>query len=385
MSPSWDFGLIAFGWVPFYVWVVAVLGLGAEVYGGSLLQGKLAEQATATAILGALAFSFVHRHYTFVLVYGDSVELARRQRAYVLAPLLILAGLVGARALGSAPFAHLSGVPINAWQVVLVVTGAWNIWHTLAQRYGIGRIYAAKVETRSQDSAHSLTSRANARLDRAVLWLAAGSVAVALPVFRLSLLRGHPNAVKLRKVLTPVVQHAGVQLLAIAVIVAFVIVLALWLRAQFRATPSWAALAPRLSLMGSTLLMFAVFLIHGPVLGYLCFGTAHAIEYIAFVHAFGAKKFAAQRQQGAPGSVASWLMEDRMRGLLLVGGGLAALFWLVADYRKTDVYLVAYTCTSWLHFLYDGWIWKVRRPEVAKPLGVRSVDPMSASKSATLT
>ena len=51
---------------------------------------------------------------------------------------------------------------------------------------------------------------------------------------------------------------------------------------------------------------------------------------------------------------------------------LTGLFFALADHRKTEPYLVYYTATSLLHFLYDGWIWKVRKPEVAQPLGLAS-------------
>lgn len=44
------------------------------------------------------------------------------------------------------------------------------------------------------------------------------------------------------------------------------------------------------------------------------------------------------------------------------------LFWLVSPYRQEQLYLVYYTSTSLLHFLFDGWIWKVRKPEVRQPL-----------------
>jgi hypothetical protein len=43
---------------------------------------------------------------------------------------------------------------------------------------------------------------------------------------------------------------------------------------------------------------------------------------------------------------------------------------LYRDYRATLFFPVYYSATSLLHFLYDGWIWKVRRPEVARPLGI---------------
>jgi hypothetical protein len=54
---------------------------------------------------------------------------------------------------------------------------------------------------------------------------------------------------------------------------------------------------------------------------------------------------------------------------LLVGVLLTA-FILLNDSSNADLYLVYYLGTSLLHFLFDGWIWKVRRPEVRRPFGV---------------
>ena len=54
----------------------------------------------------------------------------------------------------------------------------------------------------------------------------------------------------------------------------------------------------------------------------------------------------------------------------IVSGALLVAFFLLRDLRQTEAFLVYYTATSILHFLYDGWIWKVRKPEVRTPLGL---------------
>ena len=33
------------------------------------------------------------------------------------------------------------------------------------------------------------------------------------------------------------------------------------------------------------------------------------------------------------------------------------------------------TGSSFLHFIYDGWIWKVSKPHVGKPLDLKPVTP----------
>jgi hypothetical protein len=127
------------------------------------------------------------------------------------------------------------------------------------------------------------------------------------------------------------------------------------------------ARVPRWSFLSSTLALMLVFVIHGPIVGYLCFGTAHAIEYVFFLHHFGRRKFG--QTPGDRGIVARMLRRPVVWAPVLVGA-LLAVFWLLRDFRDTEAWLVYYTATSMLHFLYDGWIWKVRKPEVARPLGL---------------
>ena len=54
----------------------------------------------------------------------------------------------------------------------------------------------------------------------------------------------------------------------------------------------------------------------------------------------------------------------------IFSGLLTIAFIMLYARRQTDLYLVYYLGTSLLHFLFDGWIWKVRRPELRRPLGV---------------
>lgn len=360
IGPAWDLLALSFGWLPFYGWLVAGLGLGAEVFGGVRLAGAAADQATALAVLVALAITYVHRHYTFLVVYGDREVLAQRARAYWVAPALVVALLVFARATANLAPATVAGVRLSPWQVALLVTGAWNIWHTLQQRYGLLRIYAGKL-------GGGLERPEQARRDRALLWLTAATIAVALPVLRPGLLSGHVNAKRLGRALAPIAGAWWAWALLAGVVAALGFTLYRWLRHELRAPARAWERAPRLALMGSTLLLFALFLVHGPVIGYLCFGTAHAIEYIAFVHHYGARKYApATGRRG----VAASLLRDARKALPALAGGLLLVFWLLKEQRRTDVYLIYYTATSWLHFLYDGWIWKVRRPELARTLEI---------------
>jgi hypothetical protein len=91
-APWWDLGGLAFCWLPFYGFVVFWLGLDGRWSAGGRGGGGQ-EPGLGLAMLVALAISYVHRHYTFLLVYGDAETLLRRRRAYVVLPAISFVGL----------------------------------------------------------------------------------------------------------------------------------------------------------------------------------------------------------------------------------------------------------------------------------------------------
>jgi len=347
-APWWDLGCLAFCWVPFYVWVVHGLGLDGQA-------GTTATPALALATVVALAITYVHRHYTFVLVYGDRGTFSRRAREFIVAPVLVF-GVVGLmRAFRGAEL--IAGV--SPWMVVLVAVGTWNIWHTVMQRYGILRVYGGK-------SRGGLEVRAHGKRDLALLWSTVLLVAVLVLVFRAETFASHANAARLLRVLRPILAGPTPWILLGGSVSLWALAFGRWVRHEAEAEVE--SRAPRLLFLGSTAALFAIFLVHGPVVGYLCFGVAHSLEYVAFVHHFGERKFS--RDPTNKGVVARWMRQPWIFGVLL-SGLLLLLFLSLREHRKTDVYLVYYMGTSVLHFLFDGWIWKVRTPAVGDHLGVR--------------
>lgn len=353
-APWWDLACLGFAWVPFYVWVVLGLGLGGAG-SGAVMRSNL---ALATAV--ALGITYVHRHYTFILVYGDHGTFSRRRRAFLVAPLLalgVIAALRGLTLLG----VRLEAFPtVNPWAVALVAVGAWNIWHTIMQRYGILRVYAGRAGGGLQTPEH-------ARRDLALLWAIVALVAVLAIVLRPETFLVVGNGRKTIAVAEQLL-GGGVRWALVAVVTAVVGVVGLrWLRHEAAAKVAWSTRRPRLLFLSSTAALLGIFVIHGPVVGYLCFGVAHALEYVAFVHHFGERKFGADPEN--LGLVARWMRRPWIFGPV-ISLVLVAAFLALFDHRKTDAFLIYYTATSTLHFLYDGWIWKVRTPAVARPLGV---------------
>lgn len=359
-GPVFDSLGLAWCWVPFYLWVVFGLGLGREGWGWDALTRSEGRAALASATVVALGITYVHRHYTFILVYGDRETFDRRARAFIVAPIAVIALVSLGRALDGTPLGRIGPTPIDTWLAILTVTGLWNVWHTIQQRYGILRVYAGRAGAGLQRPEH-------ARRDRGLLWASVTLVALCLVFLRPETFAGHGNARRVLRTLGPFREHPLTLMAAAVVGIVAVVVLAWWGTHELRADMAGSRRIPRTSFVASTLGLFAVFVVHGPIVGYLCFGTAHAIEYVFFLHHFGHAKFT--RRPDVHGPVATALRHP-WRWAPLISGALLLLYVALLEQRRTEIYLIYYTSTSLLHFLFDGWIWKVRRPEVARPLGV---------------
>lgn len=374
-GPAWDLGLLNLGWIPFYVLLVFWLGIdGTWSAGGTAGAGR--EPGLGVALTIALGLSYVHRHYTFFIVYGDAETFAAERRAFAIGPavafvVVALAYRFHEAASFELPTALTSAwtgrpVTISAWAVVLIVTGAWNVWHTLMQRHGIHRVYAGLTRrvTGGVD-ARGIPSPTHGRRDRRLLWSLVLLTTVVVLTMRAETFAGIGNARRLLAVARPITEGPvawglGLGAAALAVGVALD-----WGRHELASTMRWRQRLPRLAAWASTCALLLVFWVHGPVVGYLCFGTAHAIEYVAFVHHFGARKFAGDERRDL---LALVLRHAAISAPVIIALLLAA-YWLLLDARGTELFLVYYTATSLLHFWFDGKIWKVSRPRVACPLG----------------
>jgi hypothetical protein len=337
--PWWDLAVLAFGWLPFFVWVAAGPLAGSP-------GAKAWNVGLNSALLVVLPLNFVHRQYVFLMVYGDRRAFEQRRRAYIVAPLLALAVVAGTGFLAGGRLAF----------VTLGALGVWNVWHVVQQRYGILRIYAGRA-------GGGLSSREHGRRDMALLWSSVLLLAATLVAFRTSTFAGHPEARLALQILGPLIASGVAASVFVIALSVFAWAAVRWGRAELAATPK-VSRAPRLLFLASTGALLAVFVVYGPIVGYLVFAVAHSVEYLGFVHHFGERKYAPGT--GARG-LAAWLFGNIARSPLVFVPILAA-FLLLRDHRTAAAYVVYYLTTSALHFLYDGWIWKVRRPEVAAPL-----------------
>ncbi|HEY4222752.1 MAG TPA: hypothetical protein VGO62_15455 [Myxococcota bacterium] len=323
-------GIIAFGFVPFYLWILTTPLVGdvkAHAYG----------DAFTAAFAFALAVNWVHRHFVYLLFFGDPQQRARHPRGFWFLPISIVV------VVGSYFVWHRAFIAIS-W-----ILAAWNIWHTLMQRHGIFRAYAARSGVLG-----------GGRRDLALIWSLMAVTLFAVIAFDQWSFSG-PAAVAWKQ-LGFISQHPELQLgLLFASVAVAAVVAAWWLRGELAEKPRTSRL-PRLLFLASTLLLLTIVILHGPVVGFLVFSIAHAVEYIAFVHVYTGKR---ARSDDAPLSIQAL---GRVVPFVVVTAVLLVSFVALRPIWSWAAVTVYYLTTSALHYLYDGLIWKIRRPEVRAPI-----------------
>jgi hypothetical protein len=315
---------IAFCWAPF--------ALAAHLLEGS--PGKLAVLVAAVFLL-----SFAHQPLTMGLVYGDPVQFAARRRLYLVAP-IAFAGAV------------LVGQAISLTLVALVA-GLWNAEHTLMQRYGLTRIYGRKA---GDDQG---------RFEKAMLvaWLVAAMVLVAAFVDIPAALRrvqlGGTNA---RGVELLNRMSTAARWLAVPIVVVMMTLTARWWRAE-RRLGATANPAKHLYLLATAALIATI--VVDPIAGLVAYVGGHALEYFVIVH-----HSLRGRTDDAPVARATSTSAGRAGVYALYFAAIIAL--LVVTYPRLGGHGYGFVVLFFgaLHILYDGFVWKLRRPAVAASLGV---------------
>ncbi len=326
-GPLADVG-VALLWVPFAVVAHALAG---------------SQDALRTLMGATFVLSFAHQPLTTALVYGDPTQRSLHRRIYAWSPVVFAVAI-------------LVGLNVSL-ALVALVAGLWNAEHTLMQRYGITRIYGRKA---GDDLGALEKPMLVSWLVLALVWAAAfvdiGGLADHIGM-------GTTN----RTALDQLASLQPIARVAIAPLAVVVAVLAWrWLQAE-RSLGRTANPAKHLYL-SSTAVLFVVMMID-PLTGFIAYVGSHALEYFVIV-----QRSLRVRSQGAtpdPSPVAR-LTRDRTRRLAVGGLYLVAIVsFAVVSPRWFDghVFQFSLLLLGGLHVFYDGFIWKLRRPSVAAPLG----------------
>ena len=311
----------------------------------ALLAHSFESSLSRTQGLMALIFliSFAHQPLTFGLVYGDQAQRTTHRRMYTWAP-------------GVAAVLIFIGVNVSLTLVALIA-GLWNAEHTLMQRYGLMRIYGRKA------------GDINGTLEKPMLvaWLVTallflgGFVDLQKMVIKLGMDQTNSRGVELLDSLS----GGATVLFWCGVCVSMVLTLR-WVWAERGRVANPASRAKWMYALGTLGLVAAVMV--DPIAGIAGYVAAHAIEYFAIVHS-------TLRRRGAAGDTSfiaaiSSTRGRRARLYLAYLTVISAVMYVTLTVWNGQLYAFAILFFGALHILYDGFVWKLRKPAVAASLGI---------------
>ena len=132
------------------------------------------------------------------------------------------------------------------------------------------------------------------------------------------------------------------------------------------ATAGGAANRAKWIYQGSSLLLIASIAVD-PIAGFVAYVGAHAIEYAVVVYKTAESRYRTPQPSGGSllGRVAS-SARGRVATMAAISFGALA----VATRFHGDALNVVLFTVGALHFLYDGFIWKLRKPAVARDFAI---------------
>jgi hypothetical protein len=317
-SPTFDLVLFGYGWL---LVLVPLLWVDAWIY---------------AIVFAVLMINDLHRHYTFVLVYGEPEEFEKRKALYTWLP-------------PAAALVAVAFVSTHSFPVLLTISVLWTMYHSVGQKYGITRIYARKA------------GYGEAWIEKGLIFSWFFYVVFAIAEREAATLTQF-DAGRVVLASLGVALHYMTALSYPILAVALLFTL-LFVRQEFLNRDRMSV--AKVLYVASILLLYAIFF-RSLVIGYVVFGFSHALEYIALVNIFVKTKYARRPEAHSPLARASrrlWLSSS----LFAVG---VISVCAVAQLTYADALAIYIVGSSFLHFIYDGLIWKVRRPEVGAPLGI---------------
>lgn len=335
-------GSIAGPWVH---GVIADVVLGWCWLPVALAMHSLESTVTRTQGFMAIIFliSFSHQPLTLGLVYGDRAQQSAHRRCYTWAPL-------------AAAILIVIGLNVSLTLVGLTA-GLWNAEHTLMQRYGVMRIYGRKA---GDDNGSIEKPMLIVWLVTALLFMGA-YVDLAQMAAKLGIDETNTRGVN---VLDKVGGVASVLFWVGAV--ASVLLAVRWLRAEYRSARSTAQTAKWIYAAGTLGLVVAVMV--DPLAGIAGYVAAHALEYFGIVHS-SLRRRASTGDDSVVASVTS--TPTRRVGVYVAYFAVVALVvGVTLGIWQGRLYGFAILFFGALHILYDGFVWKLRKPALAASLGI---------------
>lgn len=351
VSPAVDVGAYHFSWL----WVLVPM----------LFAGPNRTQDYLLVYALVKGSNFAHRHYGMPYAYLDRSVFAAHARQLTYFPLLcavflLLCPMIVTGKLGSGAAKVLSGIAVFSL--------LWNLFHTYMQKYGILRVYMAK-------DAAPPARKTPAWVDKyfTFCWFPL-YLFYLVPAKKSVILANAGPAISSARAATAFLEHHKALFVVPAALVAAGAI-GLWLWHEYRAH-RWANHA-RFSAAAGMLAISTAFFWLDPIKVFVAFAFSHAIEYMVFVWAFQRRRYA---QPSVVPSLLQRLLEHPLWFYGSLTAGLAAVSttsalwgrWFLVGAKPVE--LLGLTGGQWLfyyavfqslvHFYMDGFLWKLRRPEV---------------------
>jgi hypothetical protein len=282
-----------------------------------------------------LLFSFAHQPLTLWLVYGDAAQRRSHASLVVWAPVVLVLAIA-------------AGTSVRP-EVVALVAGAWNVAHTLRQRYGLCKLYGRLSAIDCGDDNRLLWS-----------WLV---LAVIVAFARIDV-SATARTLGLDTRITTAFDAATSVHMVIAALLPVALVVAVVMTARSvrlelrRSTHS----LPRLLYLASTFALL-VLLAVDPIVGFIAYVGAHAAEYFLVVR----WRVDRAAERSVPGDrVGGLARRVGIRGMLgLYALAVAPLVLMVRVLDQNAPAVVMLLTIGALHFVFDGVIWRSPRPATA--------------------
>jgi len=306
---------------------------------------------SADIALFVLAFFAVGHHLPGLMrAYGEDDLFQRYKIRFIVSP-IIIAVFVGWSV-------------FNGHMGFFIFLAVWDMWHFFMQHYGFMRIYENKRHK---------PSILSSRLDwwMTAVWFA--YIIAASPHYMINFLeRCHRYGFGFYTWLDPEnFGYAREVIFFAALLISIVYILNLFLDYRRGAPIVFPKLA--ISLTTFATVYFSYVVLEDVILGYAITALAHDIQYFAIVWIYN--NGVLKRSKSSGKSFFRFLFKDgrlRIIGfyffLIMAYGGIEATARATENYFVYDIVKVLIATSAFLHYYYDGFIWKLRKPEIRRNL-----------------
>jgi hypothetical protein len=318
--------LMTFSWIPFSLLAMANLNN---------------PEGLKSLMFSVFLFSFMHQPLSLFLVYGDHERFQLRRKLFTWSPLIF----------GLAIYLALHVSPL----LLALLAGAWNVEHTLMQRYGITRIYGRMMGQ----------NQGGVELPMLFSWLLLAAAWAAADPHTMERVASLGIRGANRSAFEVLAEWRSVAEVLLIPLSATVVILAgkWWIEESHRPNNRAKHLY-----LASTLALFVVMVIN-PIMGFVGYVGAHSFEYFVIVNRAIEKGYTephnlrshlGRAANGRLGRLGLWV------GYLLL---IAATIYVLETHASFLAYSMVFFTLGALHFFYDGFIWKLRNPQVARSVG----------------